>query len=221
MLKYDLGINVEAFSTESDDRIDFDVIVPTQQVHGTKVVTLHDRVNLPILDGVDALITNVPGLLIGVKTADCVPILLNDKHKHVVGAVHSGWKGTYADIITVCIDKMKKEFRSKPEDLSAVIGPCIHIDAFEVGDELYDLFSEAGYSKFCKRLPRIGTNDSEQWHIDLPGICRQQLIRNRVQQIELRSECTYSLFPRFHSARRMKEELKDHRILNCIKLRTM
>lgn len=88
----------------------------------------------------DAAITNRPGLLLGVQTADCVPILLADPKKRAVAAIHAGWRGTLARIVTKTIGAMQMRFGSKPDDLLAAIGPCIGPCCYEVGTEVATQF---------------------------------------------------------------------------------
>ncbi len=218
MLKYDFGDGVTGFSTEVGDLIDYEIIVPILQAHGTKVAIIKDPSIIPDTYGVDAIVTTVKGMTIGVKTADCVPILIYDSCQKVIAAIHSGWKGTIANITKCVIEIMREEFGSSPTDIKAVIGPCIHVESFEVGDEVYIDFKNKGYGHFCRRMYMPNCSGDEKWHIDLPSVCRHQLLDAGITDILVRNECTYQQFPRFYSARRMKEELGNHRIFNCISL---
>ena len=136
LLKYDLGTGAEAFSTRRDSELPYPVI-QGHQVHNCKVAVI-DRpgITREELEGFDAFVTELPGVAIGVRTADCVPVLLYDPVNRVVAAVHSGWKGTVKHISQKAIDVMVRKFRSKPEDLRAVIGPGIGPDSFQVGEEV-------------------------------------------------------------------------------------
>jgi YfiH family protein len=88
----------------------------------------------------DASITNTPNLLLGVQTADCVPILLLDPKKRAVAAVHAGWRGTLQRIVEKTIGRMKMEFKTNPSDLIAAIGPAIGGCCYEVGTEVAAAF---------------------------------------------------------------------------------
>jgi polyphenol oxidase len=88
----------------------------------------------------DAAITNRPGLLLAVQTADCVPIVLADVQRRVVAAVHAGWRGTLARILTKTIGAMQMHFATNPRDLLAAIGPCIGPCCYEVGTEVVTQF---------------------------------------------------------------------------------
>ena len=93
----------------------------------------------------DALITQVPGLWIGVYSADCVPILVADTRLKVVAAIHAGWRGTVGGITRATVERMTADFGCRPEDLQAVIGPSISPEAFEVGEEVVMLFRQAAF----------------------------------------------------------------------------
>ncbi|MFD3156479.1 peptidoglycan editing factor PgeF [Haloimpatiens sp. FM7330] len=88
----------------------------------------------------DALITNNKGVAIGVFTADCVPVLIFDKKKKVIAAVHSGWKGTFNLIVSKTIDKMIQEYGSKIENIVIYIGPHISKCCYEIGNDVKEKF---------------------------------------------------------------------------------
>ena len=209
---------MESFSTHIADELDFRVILPLHQAHGVKCSFITSATPPSELTGVDALVTQEPGLRIGVKTADCVPVLLYDPHTGTIAAIHSGWKGTVANIIRHTISGITTRLGVEAEDMRAVIGPCIHLEAFEVGDDVFDKFSNAGYRRFCRRLPRFGGKEDEKWHIDLPSICLSQLMDCGVNAVEVRPECTYTQHDIFYSARRLGSGFGRQRILNCIML---
>jgi len=89
----------------------------------------------------DALITNSPGLLLGVQTADCVPILLADTRRRVVAAIHAGWRGTLARIAVKTLGRMQMEFGTRPRDVVAALGPAIGRCCYEVGPEVAQAFA--------------------------------------------------------------------------------
>lgn len=216
MLPYDLGPGIDAFTTHISDPRDFKVLLPAHQAHSALVECVNDYSDTPT--GVDALVTTVPGLRIGVKTADCVPVLLGCASPGIVAAVHSGWKGTVANISACAVESIRNLCPDALGSLRAVIGPCIHQEAFEVGDELYDLFAAEGYAPFCRRMPRFGFDSGVKWHIDLPGIVARQLRQAGVRQVEVRPECTFALHQNFYSARRLGGGFDRQRNLNCIML---
>ena len=112
--------------------------ITLRQIHSDLVFNAHglkDRER----EG-DALVTNEAGLQIGVRTADCVPILLLDTRQRAVAAIHAGWRGTVAEITRCAIHKLAAEFGSQPADILAAIGPCIRECCYEVGPEVVSEF---------------------------------------------------------------------------------
>jgi purine-nucleoside/S-methyl-5'-thioadenosine phosphorylase / adenosine deaminase len=88
----------------------------------------------------DGLITNVPGLLLAVLTADCLPVIVADPKHHAVGVFHAGWRGTVKRIVEKGVGEMRRRFGSKPADLRAAIGPGIRNCCYQVGQEVRDKF---------------------------------------------------------------------------------
>lgn len=182
-------------------------IVLPHQVHDKRVevlrsdfLSLNETERATRLEGIDALLTNVRGLCVGVSTADCVPILLYDKEKNVVGAVHAGWRGTVKRIAQTAVEKMIAEYASSPADIVAVIGPSISKEAFEVGDEVYDAFSAENFP-----MPQIACRINNRWHIDLWQCNRLQLLSVGLldANITVSGICTYFHPNDFFSARRL------------------
>ncbi|GAB3775064.1 hypothetical protein GCM10028818_18650 [Spirosoma horti] len=93
--------------------------------------------------GYDALITNKPGLLIGVTVADCVPILIYDPEHKAVAAIHAGWRGTVGGIVTKTLIQMQQQFGTNAGQCYAYVGTCIDACAFEVGPEVAEQFDTA------------------------------------------------------------------------------
>ena len=185
----------------TDDRL----IMP-HQVHETQVAKI-DEVFFSLtaaerqkaLEGVDAVITKLKGVCIGVSTADCIPVLLYDAEHHAVCAIHAGWRGTLKRIVVKAVEAMTEAYGTQPQHLMAQIGPGIHLDSFEVGDEVYDAFAQAGFD-----MPTISRHE-RKWHIDLPLCNRQQLIATGLypQNIKVSSVCTYKQAADYFSARRL------------------
>ena len=113
-------------------------LISLKQIH-SDVVHLFNSAPSETCQG-DALATNRPGLLLGVQTADCVPILLVDPKKRAVVAIHAGWRGTLARIVVKAIGKMQMQYKSNPADLLAAIGPSIGGCCYEVGTEVATQF---------------------------------------------------------------------------------
>lgn len=121
-------------------------LVTLKQLHSDLI----HRVNAPpqaALQG-DGLITDTPGLLLSIQTADCLPILLVDAKHRAVGALHAGWRGTLARIAEKGVGLMWQHFGSRAQDLRAVIGPGIHACCYAVGREVRERFeSQFAYAK--------------------------------------------------------------------------
>lgn len=219
-LEYNLGSGVEAFTTRRDSELPYPVI-QGHQVHDCKVAII-DRPDMTRadLEGYDAFITNLPGVAIGVSTADCVPVLLYDPAKRVVAAVHAGWKGTVLHISQKAIEVMAVKFGSRAEDLRAVIGPAIGSDSFQVGMEVAEKFKMAGFPMdviWSFRGPGDGSPMSGGHHIDLFKANRWLLeeagiLQDNIQVFDLDT----FIDDTFYSARR--EGPQCGRNINVIKL---
>lgn len=198
------------------------LILP-RQTHSDKVLLVNEEfLQLPpeaqesTLYGVDAVVTDLRGTCIGVSTADCIPVLLYEKERMVAAAIHAGWRGTVAGIAGKCIAQMQEWLGCSPADIKAVIAPGISIDAFEVGDEVYEAFRRAGFD--CERIARRypTAEGGEKWHIDLWEANRLQLLECGVAagNIEVAGICTFARHNDFFSARRLG--INSGRIFNGI-----
>ena len=178
---------------------DHHLLMP-HQVHETEVVAVDGASDESQLEGVDALMTNVPGVCIGVSTADCIPVLLYDKVHRAVCAIHAGWRGTVKRIAVKAVAAMASTYGTCAADLVAQIGPGIHVESFEVGDEVYEAFADAGF-----QMQQISRRYPDKWHIDLPECNRQQLITSGIPatRIAVSPLCTYQHPDTFFSARRL------------------
>ena len=151
------------------------------------------------LDGIDALMTNEVGVCIGVSTADCIPVLLYDPIRRASCAIHAGWRGTVQRIVEKAVARMTETYGTNPKDIIAQIGPGIHLESFEVGEEVYEAFEKEGFpmEQISKRY--------EKWHIDLPECNRLQLVAAGIPeaQIAVSPVCTFQQSDTFFSARRL------------------
>jgi hypothetical protein len=137
--------------------------VSLHQIH-SDVVRIFDAPPSKQCKG-DALATSRKGLLLGVRTADCSPVLVVDPKKRVVAAIHAGWRGTLARIVAKTIGQMQMEFGSEPKDLLAAIGPTIGGCCYEVGTEVAVDFS-AKFSNASEFFDELRTGDEPnplQW----------------------------------------------------------
>ncbi len=111
-----------------------------EQVHGNGVAVVAAGTEAGPVPGVDALVTNVPDLLLMLLFADCVPIYLVDPARKAIGLAHAGWRGTEANIAAKTVQMLTAEFGSLPSSCLAAIGPCIGGDSYEVGPDVADRF---------------------------------------------------------------------------------
>jgi len=114
-------------------------LITVRQIH-SDVVHVCSRAPAAPSQG-DAILCGQPGLLLGIQTADCVPILLADRHRRVVAVAHAGWRGTLARIAAKTLGRMQLEFGTRPEDVLAALGPAIGPCCYEVGPEVAQAFS--------------------------------------------------------------------------------
>jgi YfiH family protein len=159
------------------------------------------------IENCDALITDVKGVVLNILTADCVPILLYDKQKEVVAAVHAGWKGTKAQIASKTVHKMQEVYGCDPKDIIAGVAPSIGRCCYEVGKDVAEQFFD---------MPEGYTNKGDKYMLDLPLINKQQLLAAGLQEkdIEMSHTCTACEVERFFSYR--KEQGCSGRFMSMI-----
>jgi len=124
-------------------------LVSLRQIHSNLAVLAHssDAIREQLRKG-DGLMTATSGLLLGIQTADCIPILVADRKRRAVAAFHAGWRGTLKRIVESGVGRMRLEFGSRPEDLVAAIGPGIGSCCYAVGEEVFSSFdSQFSYAR--------------------------------------------------------------------------
>lgn len=198
-----------------------DFIVP-HQTHSNKVLVVDEAFmnarpsdKIEALYGVDASVTHLKNIFLCATTADCVPILLFDKEKLIIAAIHAGWKSLVAGIIENTITKMREVYSTNATNIVAAIGPSISQKNYEVGDELIAQFNDAGFDLSTASNVNEKT---KKWHIDLRLLSHNELVRLGVapQQIETSTLCTFDESELFFSARR--QSIVSGRMLSGIKL---
>jgi YfiH family protein len=163
---------------DTSEKLDLDSFTAGKQVHGANVCRVTEaergRGALTHKDAIpctDALVTNMPGVPIGIFTADCVPVFFYDPKRMVVGLAHAGWRGTIQSIARKTVEKMHGEFGSNPADMWAAIGPSIGQCCYEVGPDVFDGFTESfGYAESL-----FQKTSEQKWHLDLWLANRRQL----------------------------------------------
>jgi polyphenol oxidase len=163
-----------------------------KQVHGARV----RRAPWTGLPEADAAVAEAPGLLLGIETADCLPVLVVDPVRRAVAAAHAGWRGTAAGIARAAVAALRAG-GSRPEDLLAATGPGIGPCCYEVGDELRSAFGDAG-AEFFRPGPR------GRPHLDVRGANERQLRDAGIPEARIHrvADCTRCRADLYHSYRR-------------------
>ena len=173
-------------------------VVSYPQIHSDKIYEI-SRANAgegyfiteDIPEG-DGYITNEKGITLGIKTADCTPILFEaDKDGEIVavGATHAGWRGTVAGIAPKCVKMLCDEYGVKPQNIRVAIGPCIHKCCYEVGDDLLAVVTDALGEDVASEFV---TREGDRLVCDLPALNRYLLLTAGIPQknVEVIDECT-------------------------------
>lgn len=191
-----------------------DQLCGVYQVHSPDVVALDSPIEGD-KPHADAVVTATPGLALTILTADCQPILFADPKAGVIGAAHAGWKGAITGVIEATVDAMVK-LGATPEGITAVIGPTISRDAYEVGPEFRDTFvaQDPGHDRF------FTPGNGDRMLFDLPAFGLHCLNAAGVDRAHWVGHCTYSDPERFYSYRRSChcEEPDYGRLISAIRL---
>ena len=188
--------------------VDLDDLVMPRQTHSCRVAVINERFRAldidkqeAALEGVDALVTSLKGVVIGVNTADCVPIVLVDGQAGVIAVAHAGWRGTVGRIGEAVVKEMCRQGASA-DHIQAALGPSICQECFEVGDEVVEAFKQAHFN-----LDDIVTRNAAtgKAHIDLRAANRAVLVAAGVPvgNIVESQHCSRCEHDRFFSARRL------------------
>ncbi len=191
-------------------------LVTAKQIHSADVRSIqdHEDAEREPQPG-DALTANRAKLLLGIQTADCMPIVMVDERTRAFAAVHAGWRGTYAEIVARTIERMQHEYDSRPEDLHAALGPAICAANFEVGAEVLAQFRR----KFHYADALISNEQPNgKGHIDLNRCNAQQLIDAgvRAEHIYDSALCTVTRNDLFFSYRKERGHERYVGRLMCV-----
>lgn len=179
------------------------VLTGCWQMHSADIRTVRDREDAARdTEHCDALVTNAPRILLGVKTADCVPIIIGDARSGACAAVHAGWRGTLASILPRALEQLATHYGTRAEDVRAAIGPAARACCYEVGSEVIEAFRT--------RFPRSEHlfEPTREGHalIDLQRANREQLLEAGVTPLHIHTAplCTMCRTDLFFSYRREK-----------------
>ena len=173
-------------------------LLSAYQIHSAEVVVAETPWTHEARPRVDAIVTRVPGLAIGVSTADCGPVLLADARARVIGAAHAGWRGALAGVTDAAIAAMER-LGARRARIVAALGPMISQPNYEVGADLVERFraADGGNERFFRPAARPG-----HALFDLPGYVAARLAAAGIARIEDLAACTYADPERFYSFRR-------------------
>ena len=188
-------IKIDFTTNPEDDEVNY-----LKQVHSATILQINTKSKASTRIG-DGLWTSEPEQPIGVRTADCLPVLIGDSKGKAVMALHAGWRGCAQGILTAGIKLL--EAASIPiKDLYVFLGPCISMEKFEVGPEVCQKFFEISPRLRKQQNYWLKKGRDDRWHIDLAGFVLQQLFYLKIpaSQITVWKTCTYSdahLWPSF------------------------
>lgn len=173
-------------------------VITLYQEHGTTALHVTAPPDRSALPHADAIVSNTPGLVIGVLTADCAPVLMADPDAGVVAAAHAGWRGAVNDVVGSAVAEMER-LGAKRERIAAAVGPCISQSAYEVGPEFEATFLERdpAFSTYFQRA-----TPSARPHFDLPAFVMMRLREAGIGSIEDLALCTCKNESLFFSYRR-------------------
>jgi hypothetical protein len=176
------------------------------QIHSPNVVTVttpwaigqtpeEDRLTIPLGD---AMVTAVPGIALGILTADCAPVLFADAQARVIGAAHAGWKGAVTGVLEATLAAMEA-LGARRDRIAATIGPCISQTNYEVGAEFHARFvgEDTGNTMYF-----VPGDRAAHYRFDLERFAADRLARAGVDRIERLATCTYAQDADFFSFRR-------------------
>lgn len=173
-------------------------VVTLYQVHGTTALTVTAApLSGQPLPKADAVVSNTPGLVIGVLTADCTPVLFADPQARVVAAAHAGWRGAVSGVLEAAMAEMER-LGARRSRILAAIGPTIGQQAYEVGPD----FEADVLARDPTSAGFFARTGAQKPHFDLPGYVYARLANSGLQSIELNAPCTYANESKFFSYRR-------------------
>ena len=172
-------------------------VVTAHQIHGSHVAVARKEDAGRLLPNTDSIVTDVPGLVLMLRFADCVPVLLYDLIHQAIGLVHAGWRGIAQGIILQTLLRMSEVYNTRAEDIIAGIGPSIGPCCYEVGPEVVTQVGNTcgGSDGLFHKL----SNGS--LHLDLWESSRCQLMKEGVRRIEIAALCTSCNVDEFYSHR--------------------
>ncbi|HVG02901.1 MAG TPA: peptidoglycan editing factor PgeF [Nitrospira sp.] len=191
-----------SISTGRSNDVAAPVLLSVNQVHGTDALVVDQpiRGGESFDGGWDALVTDQPGIMVAVRTADCVPVLLHDPVQRVVAAIHAGWRGAVAGIVPKTVALLLRRFGARAERLRMAIGPSAGPCCYEVDEPVLSRLREV-FPAWHEVVQPTGV---ERARLDLRAFVQRQGLANglRVERIEMVNACTICHADLFYSYRR-------------------
>lgn len=192
--------------------VDEPALLSLYQHHSADVVVADPAVDRPKADGI---VTDQPGLALGILTADCAPVLFADTTAGVIGAAHAGWRGALTGVLENTLAAMEG-LGADPARITVAIGPTISQKSYEVGPEFFENFLDES-----PEFARFFVNGKgDRMHFDLPGLILYRLRQANVADADWVRHCTYADPARFYSFRRTTHagEADYGRLISVIRL---
>lgn len=198
----------QAFGLETEQ------LFTLHQIHSAQVVTINESRAPIIKPQADAMVTNKRGVMLGILTADCAPVLFYDVKARVIGAAHAGWKGAHSGVLESTL-RVMRSLGATAETTRVMIGPCIQQKSYEIGPEFYDRFAPELQQKYF--IPSV---HAAHFMFDLPGYVRARLIAAGITNIENNGQDTLTSEQDYFSYRRstLRNEPDYGRQLSAIAL---
>lgn len=162
-------------------------LITLNQIHSAKCIVVDEKSESD--QEADALVTQSESVALGILTADCVPVLLFDPTKKIIGAAHAGWKGAKAGVVESTVEKMVS-LGSSCGDIVAAIGPCVHVESYEVGEDFLSNFPVEYFTKI-----------RDKDHFDIVKFCYNRLKEKGISKISVDEIDTYKNHEKYFSFR--------------------
>lgn len=176
-------------------------IFTLRQTHSSIVIPILDAEPLEQIPYGDALVTTQENIYLGIQTADCAPVIFADMENRIIGAAHAGWRGAAGGVLENTLEAMV-EIGAVKENITAVIGPCIAPQSYEVGQDMYDEFLKADVRSSLFFVP----TESGKYRFDLPGYVLARLERAEIGAAEWVGTDTYLMEDDYFSYRRSSQK---------------
>lgn len=194
---------------------DYEKLINPEQKHTDNIALVKEIPFKGSFKETDGVITNVPGVPVMLMFADCVPVMLFDEKRRVLGVIHAGWRGTSKMIVKKAVEIFKKEFNSSPNEIKAIIGPSISQCCYDVTEEVAHVLNMTIKSNYDNIF--FKEKDSKKIRVDLKTLNFTQLKESGVENIDVATICTSCRNDVFYSYRKDNGKTGRHCAISVIK----